>query len=91
MILPTKGILPREALLSVGAEVLRRLREPKTVSRVWHELTGAHVTKSDSSSATLDLTFDWFVLTLDLLFLLGALDLHNGQLRRVTNAQDPAA
>ena len=35
MILPTKGLALDRALLSVGAEVLRRLDRPKTVSRLW--------------------------------------------------------
>lgn len=91
MILPTKGILPREALLSIGAEILRHLREPKTVSRVWHELTRKRAEVSDDLKETAELTFDWFILALDLLFILGAVELHHGLLQRTITPKETAA
>lgn len=76
MILPTKGIGPDKALLSVGAIILRDLDEPKTVSRLWADLR--RVEKGPP-----DLTFDWFVLALDLLYLMGTLDYLGGRVMRV--------
>ncbi|HXQ20028.1 MAG TPA: ABC-three component system middle component 6 [Candidatus Acidoferrales bacterium] len=88
MILPTKGIAADRALLSVGAGVLRLLDEPKTVSRVWDEMRRAQPTSSVS------VTFDWFVLAMDLLCVLGTIDLEKGRLRKVSRASvedgDPA-
>ena len=78
MILPTKGLEPERALLSVGADVIAMLDEPKTVSRVWDEVRSA---RSKGGSSTL-LTFDWFVLSLDMLFVVRAIELVNGRLRR---------
>jgi hypothetical protein len=78
MILPTKGIRADRALLSVGADILRLLEEPKTVSRVWEEIR-AWRDKSPTSST---LAFDWFVLALDLLYVLGAVELEQGRLVR---------
>ncbi|HRG95354.1 MAG TPA: hypothetical protein PLR99_03830 [Polyangiaceae bacterium] len=75
MILPTKGIQPRQALVTVGADVLRLLTEAKTVSRIWDELR-----KARSSADAV--TFDWFVLSLDLLFLMGAIEIDRGRVRR---------
>lgn len=75
MILPTKGIPPRRALLSVGAEVLRTLDEAKSVSRIWDDFRKA----SDRDEET---TFDWFILSLDLLFIFGAIELERGRIRR---------
>ena len=75
MILPTKGIAPDRALISVGARVLQLLSEPKTVSRVWDEIRTATPPLSGIS-------FDWFVLSLDLLFAVGAIDLERGRLHR---------
>ncbi|HMV65752.1 MAG TPA: hypothetical protein PKA64_02785 [Myxococcota bacterium] len=75
MILPTKGIDPDRALLALGADVLRLLDEPKTISRVWEELAEAH---ADPQRSTL--TFDWFVLSLDVLFALGIVSLERGRL-----------
>ncbi|WP_303902909.1 ABC-three component system middle component 6 [Thiohalomonas denitrificans] len=76
MILPTKGIGPDKALLSVGAFILRELDEPKTVSRLWSDLRRVE----EGPPA---LTFDWFVLSLDLLYLMGTLDYIGGRVVRV--------
>jgi hypothetical protein len=80
MILPTKGITPNRALISVGAMVLQLLSEPKTVSRVWDEFRKAGTPVSG-------ITFDWFVLSLDLLFALGAIDLERGRIHRTTSME----
>lgn len=76
MILPTKGIGPDKALLSIGAFILRDLDEPKTVSRLWADLRRVE-------EGPPDLTFDWFVLALDLLYLMGTLDYLGGRVVRV--------
>jgi hypothetical protein len=75
VILPTKGIRADGALISVGADLLRLTSEPKTVSRLWEELRKAERVHQ--------LTYDWFVLGLDLLFLLGTVDFDRGRVRRV--------
>ena len=74
MILPTKRIHQDRALLAVGAEVLRRLEEPKTISRLWDEIQRSYRSRSRSPT----LTYDWFVLSLDLLFAINAVRLNNG-------------
>jgi hypothetical protein len=79
MILPSKHLKQERALLTVGAQVLRRLRTPKTVSALWDELSKEGHTASKVASK---LTFDWFVLSLDLLFTLGAIELKEGRLTR---------
>jgi len=76
MILPTKGLALDRALLSVGAEVLRRLDRPKTVSRLWEQM------RQRQSSLLEAISYDWFLLALDLLFLCGAVDFEDGRLRR---------
>jgi hypothetical protein len=83
MILPTKGLSADRALLSVGAEILRRLDKPKTVSRVWD-----HVRHRESSLAG-SVPYDWFLLALDLLYLCGAVDFEDGQLRRARRRAAP--
>ena len=74
MILPTKRLHQNRALLAVGAEILRRLDEPKTVSRLWDEIQRMY--RGRSASPTL--TYDWFILSLDLLFALDAIGLSHG-------------
>lgn len=69
MILPTKGISADRALLTVGAQIIRELDEPSTVSGIWHLV---RVSRGQQENST-PLTFDWFVLALDLLFAMGAI------------------
>jgi hypothetical protein len=76
MILPTKGLAADRALLSVGAEVLRRLDRPQTVSRLWEQV------KQRKDTLTETIPYDWFLLAVDLLYLCGAVDFEDGRLRR---------
>lgn len=82
MILPTKGLTADRALLSVGAEVLRRLDRPKTVSRLWEQV------QQRQSSLLESVPYDWFLLALDLLYLWGAVDFEDGRIRR-NRRRDP--
>jgi len=68
LILPTKGVHPNLALLTVGGQVLSALDEPSTVSSLWYRV-------SKMRGSTEPITFDWFVLSLDLLYALGAITL----------------
>ena len=77
MILPTKHISPPRALLTIGAEVLRTLERPRTVSALWDLLRAR-----DEIAVHGRISYDWFVLTLDLLFLVNAIDYRNGTLHR---------
>lgn len=81
MILPTKHIRPERALLTIGAEVLGCLREPMTVSRVWDELRRRRGEMSEPSA----ITYDWFVLALDLLFIVKAVEFDSGVLRKAAS------
>ncbi|MBI2803125.1 MAG: hypothetical protein HYX63_23140 [Gammaproteobacteria bacterium] len=78
MILPSKHLPHDRALLTVGASILRHLSHPVTVSALWEEIPRApsvHKTQSP-------LRYDGFVLALDLLFLIGAIELRDGLLVR---------
>jgi hypothetical protein len=81
MILPAKHLDQDRALLTVGARILPCLAQPKTVSALWEELSGARVTIHRSGT----LRYDGFVLALDLLFLIGAIQLQDGLLKRTTS------
>ena len=78
MILPTKRITEERSLLGIGGRALLLLDEPRTISRLWDDF------KNNESSANTAsrITYDWFVLALDLLFMLGAVRLDKGLLRR---------
>jgi hypothetical protein len=79
MILPTKHLSQDRALLTIGGKLLSHLVQPKTVSALWEEVAHLNITKNNKKTA---LRYDAFVLTLDLLFLLGAIELRDGLLSR---------
>ncbi|UWR33522.1 hypothetical protein K3759_00040 [Sulfitobacter sp. W027] len=80
MILPTKHIRPERALLTIGAEILAALRGPMTVSRVWDEVRR----RRGGSVEHAPIAYDWFVLALDLLFAMKAVEFEGGLLRKGT-------
>lgn len=70
MLLPTKGIGPERALLTIGAEILELIRQPVSVSGLWDQYC---LRKRDSSHGRrARITFDWFSLALAMLFAINA-------------------
>lgn len=80
MILPTKHVRPDRALIGVGAEVLDILKRPLTMSKLWDEVRGRRARHAPSAP----IEYQWFVLALDLLFLIGAIELERGLIRRAS-------
>lgn len=72
MILPTKHVSTGYSLLGVGAELLRILGRPRTVTSLWDEARQMRGV----------MTFERFTLALDLLFACGAISLLDGLLQR---------
>lgn len=79
MILPTKHLSQDRALLTVGARLLAHLTQPKTVSALWEDISTPNTTP-DGKKPTL--RYDSYVLGLDLLFLMGLIELQDGLLSR---------
>ncbi len=79
MILPSKHLPHDRALLTVGAHVLTFLAHPKTVSALWEELNSHDAGLAAPSRR---ITYDWFLLALDLLYALGAIELESGLVAR---------
>lgn len=78
MILPTKHMRPDRALLTVGGDLLAALREPTTVSRLWDDVRS----RRGAAGEAAPINYDWFILALDLLFMVGAIEVHRGLLRK---------
>jgi hypothetical protein len=74
LILPTRHLTPGQSLIGIAAQLLAQLDRPRTVNQLW-ELVRA----SDTVG-----TFDRFVLALDLLFVMGAVEFAAGRLRIVS-------
>lgn len=79
MILPTKHLSQDRALLTSGARLLAHLSQPKTVSALWEAASPAR----DDKRAVL--RYETYVLTLDLLFLMGAIELRDGLVSRISS------
>jgi hypothetical protein len=76
MILPTKHLPESHSLIGVGGTILALLAEREaTVSSLWDDF---RVARQESGRVS----FDWFVLGLDLLFALGTIEFDRGVLRR---------
>ncbi len=80
MILPSKHLPQDRALLTVGGHVLTFLARPKTVSALWEELN--RQTGGLGAALPRRITYDWFLLALDLLYALGTIELDNGLVAR---------
>lgn len=76
--MPTKRIAQDRALIAIGGQVLSRLSEPKTVSRLWDEIRHARDPKLGFSPVS----FDWFVLSLSFLYGVKAIDMSRGRIQR---------
>lgn len=69
MILPTKSIKMQYSLLNCGAIILDKLGNSDTVSAIWDKV----------STEDALINYDKFVITMDFLYMLGAID-YNGSL-----------
>lgn len=78
MILPSKHLHQDRSLLTVGMRLLKGLNQPMTVSALWENT--AH--QPGAGREARPLRYDSFVLGLDLLFLINAIELDNGVLIR---------
>jgi hypothetical protein len=87
VITPTKGLTPDRALLSVGAQVIRQLNQPVTVSQAWRKLCDWRIEQGHQAP----ISFGWFVLALDVLYALGVVELRDNLLtvRRIPSATTP--
>jgi len=73
MILPTKHISIKKSLLGVGATLLSRLRQPTTISALWEDV------KTNPAIGT----YERFILALDALYAIEAIECVDGLLRRL--------
>lgn len=73
MIIPTKHIKLENSLLGLGAEILKHLDKPKTISTLWEQLKSLKGIKS----------YEVFTLALDFMYLLGVIEFSKGFIRRI--------
>ena len=68
MILPSKHISQNQTLIGVGAVLLKEIGKPQTVTSLWESVC-------EHSSIG---TFERFVLALDMLHIIGVIELEKG-------------
>ncbi len=78
MILPDKNILLQYSILGSGANILKVLSKPETISSLWEKLKNKKEIQS----------FEKFVLTLDFLYAMNLIDLNNGLIALNAKAND---
>lgn len=72
MILPTKHIAIPESFIGMGASILGHMTRPLTLSRLWERVREVEEHTS----------YERFLLTLDLLYSIDAINLEDGLLKR---------
>ena len=72
MILPTKHLSTNDSLLGIGASLILLLGQQQTLTRLWDE----------ARLMNRQITYPQFLLSLDLLYTLGAVEMDNGVLRK---------
>lgn len=79
MLLPTKGIEPERALLTIGARIVSLLESPATITGLWERFLEC----SREDRADFGISFDWFALAITMLFAINVVAWdENGQLVR---------
>lgn len=76
MILPSKHLNEERALITVGADVLRLLSKPVTISRLWTDFKRNKERQTPAS-------YDWFILGLDVLYAMGLVEFDRGRVRKM--------
>lgn len=71
MLLPTKHLHPQKSLVSISGRILRYLSKNSTLVELWESY------QSDASPNE-RVTFDWFVLALDVLFAFDVVTIKRG-------------
>ena len=78
MILPTKHLSPDRAIITIASEILELIDNRSTVSSVWNDFRH----KNKASMRQCEIAYDWYILSLDFLYLISAIEEDNGILAR---------
>lgn len=77
MILPTKHITNERSLLGVGADIIAIIQKrPETISSIWNKIR--------QKKKRTPISYRWFILSLDLLYIMGAIKTEQGLIRLVS-------
>lgn len=80
VLLPNKYVHEERTIIMAGGKLIHLLENPMTVTQLWDN----YKTHQDKSKLP-QVPFDLFILTLDFLYVIGALEFRKGKLRRLKN------
>ncbi|WP_069997797.1 ABC-three component system middle component 6 [Cellulosilyticum sp. I15G10I2] len=75
MIMPSKHMQLSASLIGLGAFILKILDTPLTVDECWNRLNKEYIERGIIKKKH---SFDNFILTVDLLYMIGAVNLSSG-------------
>lgn len=77
MILPTKHISNERSLLGVGADIIAIIeKKPETISSIWNKIR--------QKKNKTPISYRWFILSLDLLYIVGTIKIEQGLISLVS-------
>lgn len=76
MILPTKHLPTDRSLIAIGADLVKLLDEPKSVSTLWLEFQELNERQNRR------ITFDWFTLAIAMLYAIDAVGQRGHRIHR---------
>jgi hypothetical protein len=76
MILPTKHTPTDRSLIAIGADIVKLLDEPKSISALWLEFQELNDRRNRR------LTFDWLMLAIAMLYTLDAVEQRGHRIHR---------
>ncbi|MGE8015284.1 ABC-three component system middle component 6 [Bacillus mycoides] len=79
MLTPTKNLHEDRTILKIGARILSFLTSPRTVSTTWKKYLDF---QNNESVDTPRIQFDMFILALDFLYIIGAIEYEDDLLWR---------
>nr|WP_295898877.1 ABC-three component system middle component 6 [uncultured Bdellovibrio sp.] len=82
MILPSKHIRLSESYIGLGGFILSKLKRPTAIDKLWTDFQKV----ANSNTFPANHSFDSFVLTVDILYSLGLVEMDtHGKLQRAAN------
>lgn len=76
MILPSKHISYQRCLLNIGARIIEEMSKPLTIYDLWECF------REKEKKRGIPTSYNQFILTLDFLYSIGAINLRDGYLKR---------
>lgn len=82
MLTPTKNLHEDKSLIKIGARILLILNKPHTISSAWKSYIQV---QGRDTNGSVKIQFDIFILAVDFLYIIGAIEYSEDMIWRVKN------